>query len=529
VVVIRHDHNSWKVIPGRTAIATQLTRSSGPRSAPTDADAARTAECRLYDAHVATSGDAATYRPAPGKPALLLGAFDIASVGYVAEELFISGSASSYRPAAELSPDGRWSVSPAAAADYTTRIVVLTPSDLARFNGTVLVEWLNVSGGIDAPAVWMMAHREMLRAGYAYVAVSAQRVGVEGGANLMGIDMSLKSQDPQRYSALHHPGDAYAYDIFSQAGRLARNEDVLRGLRAEHVIALGESQSALFLTTYINAADPLAQVYDGFLVHSRFGTAAPLDGGSIFDALESNSSQAVAFRPDLRVPLVTVITETDLFAGRRQGYHSARQPDNQRLRVWEIAGTAHADNYTIQVAPIDTGSAALADVVAAYAPTNMLMGQQLEHYINFAPQHHYVLQAALSHLNNWVSTNQPPPSGTTIELDGQQPVLDEHGLARGGVRTPWVDVPIARTSGVGGEESTMSSIFGSGELFDAATVQRLYPGGVADYLKRFTASLDTAIQSGFLLAADREEILELAAATFRSEDDLRVAGPRASD
>jgi hypothetical protein len=478
---------------------------------------------------VATSGDAASYTPAPGKPALLLGAFDIASVGYVAEEFFISGSASSYGPAAELTPDGRWSVSPATAADYTTRIVVLTPSDLARFNGTVLVEWVNVSGGIDAPAVWMMAHREMLRAGYAYVAVSAQRVGVEGGANLMGIDMSLKSQDAQRYSPLRHPGDAYAYDIFSQAGQLARNEEVLRGLSAEHVLALGESQSALFLTTYINAVDPLAQVYDGFMVHSRFGTAAPLDGGSIFEALESNSSQAVAFRPDLRVPLVTIITETDLFGGRRQGYHNARQPDNQRLRVWEIAGTAHADNYTIQVAPIDTGSAPLADVVAAYAPTNMLMGQELEHCINFAPQHHYVLQAALSQLHNWVNTNRPPPTGATIELDDGQPVVDEHGLARGGVRTPWVDVPIARTSGVGGEESTMSSIFGSGELFDTATVQRLYPGGVADYLKRFTASLDAVIQSGFLLAADREEILELAAATFPSSDDLRVARLRASD
>src|SRR5882757_5095865 len=43
----------------RTAIATHLTRSSGPRSAATDADAARRAERRLYDAHVATSGDAA--------------------------------------------------------------------------------------------------------------------------------------------------------------------------------------------------------------------------------------------------------------------------------------------------------------------------------------------------------------------------------------------------------------------------------------------------------------------------------------
>ena len=458
-------------------------------------------------------GDApATITLTPGRPALLLGAFDIADVGYGAEEFFISGTASSYSPATELGPDGRWTVTPSDAADFTTRIVVLTPTDRSRFNGTVLVEWLNVSGGIDAPAVWMMAHREMLRAGYGYVAVSAQRVGVEGGVNLMGNDMSLKSQNRQRYSPLCHPGDAYAYDIFSQAGREAR--DVLRDMKVEHLIAVGESQSAMFLTTYINAVDPLARIYDGFLVHSRFGPAAPLDGGSIFDALDSRASQPVRFRPDLRVPLVTIITETDLLSNRRSGYQNARQPDNQQLRVWEIAGTAHADNYTIQVAPIDSGSATLADIVAAYAPTDMLMGQQLDHYINFAPQHHYVLQAALSQLRDWVCTGQAPPSGTPLQLRSGELVLDEHGLAMGGVRTPWVDVPIARTSGDGGDESTMSPIFGSGELFDAATVRRLYPGGATDYLERFGTALDSAIQAGFILGADREEIVQLAAATF---------------
>ncbi len=475
---------------------------------------------------MATSADAASYTPVPGKPALLLGAFDIGDVGYVAEEFFVSGAATSYQAAGELGPDGRWSVTPAAVANYTTRIVTLTPKDATRFNGTVLVEWLNVSGGIDAPAVWMMAHREIVRDGYAYVAVSAQRVGVEGGDNLMGIDMSLKRQDLQRYSALDHPGDAYAYDIFSQAGQVARQSDVLRGLRAERVIAVGESQSAMFLTTYINAVDPHSRVYDGFLVHSRFGPAAPLNGDSVFEALESTSSQGVAFRPDVAVPLLTIITETDLFGGRREGYYSARQADNQRLRVWEIAGTAHADNYTIQVAPIDTGSTPLARIVGAYAPTNMLMGQELDHCINFAPQHHYVLQAALARLNEWVRTGQPAPHGAPIELAGDQPVRDAHGLVRGGIRTPWVDVPIALTSGVGGEQTAMSSIFGSGEPFDAETVRRLYPGGVSEYLDRFTASLDAAIQSGFLLTADRAEILELAAATY---DDVRVAKPQASD
>lgn len=461
-----------------------------------------------------------TATPVPGKPALLLGAFDIAELGYVAEEFFVSGTASSYRSAADLGPDGHWIVMPSAAGEFTTRIVVLTPTDHARFNGTVLVEWLNVSGGIDAPAVWMMAHREIARAGYAYVAVSAQRVGVEGGVNLMGIDMSLKSQDPKRYAALEHPGDAFCYDIFSAAGQLikdAEHSGVLKELRAEHVVAMGESQSALFLTTYINAIDPLAQVYDGFLVHSRFGPAAPLDGGSIFDVLDSSTSQAVRFRPDLRVPLVTIITETDLFGGPRRGYYAARQPDSQRLRVWEIAGTAHADNYTIQVAPIDSGAASLSDIIAAYSPTNNLMGQQLDHCINFAPQHHYVLQAALSQLCHWVRTGQPPPSAEPIELsdaDPAAPILDANGLARGGVRTPWADVPIARTSGIGSDETTMASIFGSGELFDTATVGRLYPGGAADYMARFAAALDSAIQSGFILAADREEILQLAAATF---------------
>ncbi|EUA14542.1 hypothetical protein I546_1352 [Mycobacterium kansasii 732] len=404
--------------------------------------------------------------------------------------------------------------------------MALTPADRTRFNGTVLVEWLNVSGGIDAPAVWMMGHREIIRAGYAYVAVSAQQVGVAGGAALLGLDMSLKSQDPARYASLQHPGDAFCYDIFSQAGALIQDRDVLRGLGPQHVVAVGESQSAMFLTTYINAVDPLVQCYDGYLVHSRFAPAAPLDGMSIFDDSPTGTPRAVRFRPDLRVPLITIITETDLFGGVGHGYYHARQPDNRWLRVWEIPGAAHADNYTIQVAPIDTGSAPLDAIVAAYAPTKSLMGQQLDHYINFAPQHHYVVQAALAALNRWVRTGQPAPAAPRIAVhhaDQPRPVLDANGLTRDGVRTPWVDVPIARTSGMGTEESVMSAIFGRGQPFDSATLRRLYPGGVDEYLDKFTTALDRALQGGFILLADRREILQLAAATYPRDEAQRPA------
>jgi hypothetical protein len=432
----------------------------------------------------------------PGKPNLLLGAYEPETLGYRAEEFFVSGSASSYAADEQ--------------ADYTTRIVVLMPKD-AAFNGTVIVEWLNVSGGIDAPAVWFMAHREIAREGYAYVAVSAQRVGVEGGDSLVGANMSLKAQDPERYSKLKHPGDAFAYDIYSQVGSLIRSGSI-DGLNPQAVLAVGESQSAMFLTTYVNDVDPQAAVYDGFLVHSRFGPAAPLDGTR---ALESTT--AAPFRGDLRVPVITVLTETDLLDGHVSGYHRARRPDGENFRAWEIPGTAHADNYTIRVGFMDNGSTSLDDMVAAYAPTDELMGTRLSYCINFAPQHHYVLQAAIANLNNWLRTGEPAPTAPPIALTDADPpqfVLDANGLAEGGVRTPWIDVPIARTSGFAPDESAMSFLFGSGEVFDTAALRALYPRGRTEYLKRFTEALDRAIDSGFIRPADRSEILQLATATF---------------
>jgi hypothetical protein len=457
-----------------------------------------------------------------GPPNLLLGAYDIATVGYAVAEFFVSGTATSYAAVGDLGFDGKWSVDPADSAHFTTRIATLRPTDDAAFNGTVIVEWLNVSGGIDAPAFWSMAHRELVREGYAYVGVSAQKVGVDGGGlNIVGVDMSLKTQNPERYSRLNHPGDAFSYDIFTQVGRLlwdSESNGVLGELDPEIILAVGESQSAVFLTTYVNAVDPLVEIYDGYLVHSRFGPAAPLDGVSLIDPDGGASPEPVQFRSDLRAPTLAFITETDLVGSLvLPGYSGATQPDDDYLRVWEVPGSAHADNYTIGVGFIDNGLAPLDDLVAAYAPTNVLMGQQLSHHINFAPQHHYVLQASLAGLNDWVRTGAPAPTAARMELTEAEPpafVLDANGLATGGIRTPWVDVPVARTSGVTDEDSRMAALFGSGELFDASTLQRLYPGGQEEYLERFAESLDDAIAAGFLLAADRAEILVLAAATF---------------
>lgn len=454
-----------------------------------------------------------------GPPALQLSNFDLAPLGYRTGEFFVSGTASSYKLSSAPSADGRWNAVPAETLLYTTRIVTVRPSDPKNFNGTVVVEWLNVSGGADGAADWIGLHREILRNGYAYVGVSAQKVGVEGGPSLLAAGNPLKKANPERYGRLHHPGDAFSYDIFSQAGSLLRApSNVLAPLRPKRVIAVGESQSAVFLTTYVNAIDPLAKVYDGFLVHSRFGNAGTLENASMIPS--AGLPRYIQFRPDLRAPVIAVITETDLLDSNIPGYHGARQPDNDRLRVWEVAGTAHADNYMFTVGPIDSGSAPLEKLAEGYAPTTKILGADLAKPAN-APQHHYVVEAALWNLDRWIRTGQAPPKAMPMKLRETQPGLpvsfafDANGLVEGGIRSPWVDVPTARLSGAPNSGGPLGFLVGSCEPFDQATLDRLYPGGKKDYLKKFGASLKSAIQAGFILPADKRAILDLAAIAYR--------------
>src|SRR5262245_45995377 len=98
---------------------------------------------------------------------LLLGTtlFDLSEIGYEQIEWFVGGTATAYTSAAPLSSDGRWTVTPGATAPYKTRLLVYRPTDPSRFDGTVVVEWFNVSGGLEAAPDWIAAHIEMVRAG----------------------------------------------------------------------------------------------------------------------------------------------------------------------------------------------------------------------------------------------------------------------------------------------------------------------------------------------------------------------------
>jgi Alpha/beta hydrolase domain len=462
--------------------------------------------------------------PIAGTPLLDLGKFDLAALGYVTEEFFLSGTATSYKRVGQIAEDGNWQVEHNATAPFTTRIVVVRPTDPGKFNGAAVVEWLNVSAGTDLGADWSALHREIVRDGFAYVGVSAQRVGIEGGPSLVPNALPIKKTDPARYGQLSHPGDAFAYDIFSQAGlavRSAAGAKVLGPLAAKRLLATGDSQSAVFLTTYVNAIDPSAKVYDGYLIHSRFSSAGSIEGASMLGG-PSDMPAAAKLRADLRVPVITVITETDLTGSAiLAGFVKADQDDTNRLRIWEIAGAAHVDTYVFGATAIDSGSAPVAQVAAAYAPTDTIGGTKLAKPANSAPQHHYVLMTALWNLDRWVKDGKMPPIAPRLKTaTGDKPgaplqlVLDSNGDAAGGIRTPWEDVPTARLSGLGNSPGAIGALFGVTETFDQATLDKLYPGGRAEYLKKFDKALDSAIKAGFILRADAPDIKALAAEMY---------------
>jgi hypothetical protein len=448
----------------------------------------------------------------PGTPFVASTAFDLAAVGYTQEEYFISGTASAYTSAVPLTSDGMWTVTPADTAAYKTRLLVYRPTSRRKFRGTVVVEWLNVSGGLDAAPDWTSAHTELIREGVTWVGVSAQLVGVEGGPSIVGlISLPLKMVNPARYGSLAHPGDSFSYDIFSQAGQAIRNPvgvKPLGDLKLKKMIAFGESQSAFRLVTYINGIHPLAELYDGFLVHSRGGGGAAL----------SEAPQPVVrtprpelIRTDLRVPVLTFETETDLVS--LLGFYSDRQPDSAHFRLWEVPGTAHADTYTLVVGNTDLGnSPAAADLLVTSSPLPGLI--ECGTPINSGPQH-FVLDAAVRALVRWVRRGTPPPHAPPIEVAAGPPpsiMRDSHGNALGGIRTPQLDVPIATLSGVRQSGSLICLLLGTTTPFDAATLASLYPDHDA-YVAAYNKATRRALRAGFLVGHDAKLMKASAAAS----------------
>jgi len=402
---------------------------------------------------------------------------DLADYGYVQEEFFIEGMANRYN-----TPTGQTGSIIDSNHPYKTRIVVRRPISPRDFNGTVLLEWQNVTAGYDLDAHWISWKHFML-SGYAWVGVSAQRVGVQQPVT------GLRDWSPIRYGTLDVTAggtimdDSLCYDIFAQAAQAIQcpaGIDPMGGLDVKLVLAIGASQSASRLTIYYNSIHPLHNVVDAFyLLVGGYGT-----------------------RTDLSTKIFQIVSE---FEVKRAAY--LRIPDSANHHTWEIAGSAHSgyDSYLYRK-PIG-----LRDGIP---PSSIECG--IKPVFSRTPTF-YALNAAYDHLVRWVKQGTPPPSAPLIEVSsvgspGPPPVLavivrDSYGNALGGLRLPAFDVPIGTNNGADNTGPAFCLLYGYYKQFDEATLHSLYPTQDA-YVHAFKHSVWENLKAGYIVKEDAEEMIE---------------------
>jgi hypothetical protein len=433
-----------------------------------------------------------TRPPSVGAPKPQLG--KLMPESYVEEEFFVSGLATAYKALGTWGSDGKWVKVPAKTGQpYKTRILVERPKDPAKFNGTVWVEWMNTTLGSDQADDFYYAHNQMAASGAIYVGVSAQKGGVD----------NLVDSDEERYGSLSvGEDDALSYDIFSQVGRAVRsNPEVLGGLKPEKLYANGGSQSAMRLVTYANAWQNTDKVFDGILPHSRLTFATAGDGGLI-------GPLNAKIRTDISVPVFMLESESDVGPGYLTGivdddWAKVRQPNQGNVHTWEVAGASHGDHYLLATATgitfIDADQ--LGEILGCGGPVSTFPFR-------------YAANAGFAAFDRWVRTGERIPSAPPIEMDGIVPARDENGNAKGGVRLPDLDVPVAQYTGgplLPESGNVFCGLLGRTFPFSAEKLQELYPTH-DDYVAKYTAKADAALAAGFMTQFDHDSAIAAAEA-----------------
>ncbi len=355
---------------------------------------------------------------------------------------------------------------------YTTRVVIRQPADNSRFSGLVVAEAMHPVGAAHAfeyNSIYIMSS--------GHIAVEIATAGVQQFAQF----------NAERYGRIQVAGPQ-ANEILAQVGALLKSSrGPLAGMSLRKMVLWGTSASSAILTNYLPAhriyRTPDGQrVYDGFMPTSNGSTIPPVD-----------------------VPMIQVPTQHEF--GRGATTQLDGDEPSKQFRAYEFPGMGHLD-ARVNGAGIRFSQK---DCV------NPLTTFPNEAY--FAVALHYLLQ--------WVDTGTAPPHADRVLMDWNtandaSPMsLDEYGNARGGIRNPYVDVPIAKYTA--GNTSTAPAPAGGGRGFvlgpgllctlsvwetpiPQARLKQLY-GTKSVYVQRFQQKLEEAEKGGWSLPVYHDLLL----------------------
>jgi len=448
---------------------------------------------------------------------------DLTAFGYIEEEYFISGKANVY----DYDSNGNVIVR-TPEAPYTTRIHIRRPLDKTKFSGNVIVELNNPTALHDLDLQWMFCRDFFIENGDIWVGITVKPISIK----------ALKKFNAERYASLSmnnpQPPDqrcepklfllddtspetenGLVWDIVSQVGSLLKinsESNPIKDYNVEYLIATGYSQTGGYLTTYINPIHPLdsaklsdgSPIYDGYMVGDGDAFMFPLN--QCVDSVPPGETD-VTIKPR-GVPIISVVTQ-----GLLPVTAAARRPDSDTLedkfRRYEIPGAAHVNQISNDRKPSP------ADIAKSGIPETAANCEGVDEYgiTNFPIE--YFMNSAYANLYKWLRTGALPPKAQPIlteKVEGKDEIqvkLDEYGNAIGGVRNPYVEIPVATYYGqshpLDKESGFFCSLAGYSEPFDNDKIKSLYPTK-EDYLNKVNTMVDSMVGEGFLTKRDGERI-----------------------
>ncbi len=451
-------------------------------------------------------------------------AAELAAKGYVREEYFQRGVANVYGYGA----DGKVRVE-RSAVPYVTRVVVVRPADQRRFSGTV---HLNPMHPVQGGTSWSSAKDYVVGNGDAYVMVM---IGADDNTRRappsevpMMATKVLGWFNPERYSAIRWPDDedGIRWDVFADTARLVKTPGALLGpLKATHTYANGWSYTGSFLRTFINAGfhdgarlPDRKPLIDGYVIGISSFTF--ISGYVPINTRSQNLPDTDPRRANLAidVPVIELQSENEAVTNR-----DPQTPDKDRgpgaHRLYEVPGLTHGGgrrgggNQQAQIAQ-RTGQAAAPRRESCPIPqTDIDMADYA--------------QAAYANLDRWVRTGTPAPRAARLKQTAGVSLKDANGNTLGGIRPAQLEVPLASygpAPAASGCDVQQGPRLGSAMMpmrrvpLPAERLKALYPGGQAEYLRRFDAAVDRLVRERWILAADgarqKREARVAAAAAF---------------
>ena len=320
----------------------------------------------------------------PGPDGTNLSDFD-----YIDEEYFISGTA--------------------AGLPYKTRIVIRRPKTPEKFSGVVVAEPTHRGGN---GLICQFARYGIGQRGHICMTVAARRINLSNpntpGAGLYEFNLA-------RYGSLTYT-DRQTNEIIAQAGRLLRENlsgGVLSGYSVRHVVMAGTSDSSGATRAYMTSSTMLdhrtLRMPDGSPIYEGYFVSSILGQGQI--------------PPLADAPIIQMPTQYELHNGNGFRRPDSDTPDN-RFRSYEISGMSHND---ARENPAFTGCT----------------HPELSHFPYGA-----MTFMGLQHLIDWAVDGTIPPRAAQMEIDEDltkddtRVATDQFGNAKGGVRTPYLDVPL---------------------------------------------------------------------------------------